>query len=135
MKLQTKRKLIRITKKTKQVLVKGTAVASTSMWSNLKNWKVEYSLFPLSALLVVLIIKFSIYLNNGRAPTENADALVGFSFRLLDIATIIFALSVNKEVLGHWWTKEEIKKQPVLAWPGAVTTIAVFGFLTYLLTR
>ncbi len=131
MKLQTKKKLIKV----KNILTEAVAPASKPIWSNLKNWKVEYSLVPLSVLLVILIIRFSTYLNNGRAPTENADALVGFSFRILDIATIIFALSILKEAVAHWWTKDEIKKQPSLAWPGAAITIAFGICFTYLLTH
>lgn len=130
-----------IKKKTTMLAQVGSGIANASsatakpVWDNIKNWALEYSLLPLSALVVLLLIRFSTYLNNGRAPTENADSLVGLAFRILDIVIILITLSLAKELVGHWYTKEEIKKQPMLPWPSTVTTIAIIFAFTYLLTR
>jgi hypothetical protein len=129
---RTKRKLTKIAE---AVVVEPTKVASKTLWDHLKNWKLEYVLLPLTGLVVIGTIKFATYLNNGRMPTENADDLVGFSKQLLKISTLIFGLSLVKEAVGHWWTKEQIIAKPMLAWPGTVVTVAAGAFFTYLLTH
>ena len=123
MTITTRRKIERVTLET-----------SESFWSHIKNWAVEYSLVPLSVLSVILLAKFAYYLS-GRTPRENADALVGFGFRILDIAAIIIALSLTKEALGHWYAKEEVMADPKIAWPGAITTIAFGIIFAYLLSH
>ena len=98
-----------------------------NVWKHFSNWATEYAWTPLAFLVVIGMIHFAHHLT-GRPPTESADFLVALGFRLMACIFLIVLLSLTRECVGHWYTKDEIKAQPMLAWPGAIAMIA-FGII------
>lgn len=90
------------------------------MTKHLRDWATAYFWLPLSLLSIWLFSKLA-YLLTGRKPMENADWIVGFSFNLVKCVFLIFFIEIYREQTGKWWTDQDLRANPHLAWTQAFT--------------
>jgi hypothetical protein len=104
------------------------------IWRTVYNWR-EIWFWPALALiqwwlLIQLAARWS-----GRKPQESLDYLTGLGSNILVCVVAISLISILRESSGEWWTKDDLKTYPHLAWTSASVKI-VFGLaFLYLLSH
>ena len=104
------------------------------IWDHLANWAEVYLWVPVSIFAIYGAAQLAYFLT-GRRPTENADWLVDYSSKALEMVAIIALTSVAKEALGHWMTKEERAAHPYLATLNTFATLITLLVVTYVFTH
>lgn len=104
------------------------------IYDHLANWAEVYLWVPVSLLGIFGAAQLSYFLT-GRRPVENADWLVDYSSKAVQMVAIIALTSIAKEALGHWMTMEERKANPFLAVINTFATLVTFLTVTYVFTH
>lgn len=100
------------------------------IYDHLANWLEVYLWVPVSLLGIFGAAQLSYFLT-GRRPVENADWLVDYSSKSVQIIAIIALTSIAKEALGHWMTMDERKAHPFLAVVNTFATLVTFLAIIY----
>lgn len=123
MRMQTKEEIINVTKD-----------ASSSIWKHITNWVEAYFWIPVAVISIPLLSHFAYYLS-GYKPKENLDFLPEFGFRILQCIVVIVLVSVSRQAVGIWMTKEEQFENPRLAIAQRVSSLILFILWAYVLTH
>jgi hypothetical protein len=93
------------------------------------NWR-ELWFWPLIALLQWYLLIELAFAWTGRAPQESMDFLMGLGANIVVCVFSISLVSVLRESTGQWWTKDDLRDHPHLAWAGGIIkAIALIAFL------
>jgi hypothetical protein len=101
-----------------------------SIWNHLSNWAEVYLWVPVSLVGIFAAAELSYFLT-GRRPTENADWLVDYSAKAVQMVAIIALTSIAKEALGMWMNKEEKLTNPYAYMVNSASTIILFIVVAY----
>jgi len=107
------------------------SVAATIL-KHLTNWLEGYFWVPMAIISIPLLSYFAYFLS-GRFPRLNLDFLPEFGFRILQCIVVIVLVSVSRQAVGIWMTKEEQMENPVLAIAQKTSSLALFILWTYVL--
>lgn len=99
---------------------------------HLRNWAEIYLWIPIALLSILAASEFAYFLT-GRRPTENADWIPEFSFRLVACVLVIALVSISRQQTGFWLTKTEAMAYPKLAFQQALTKCFFAALFAYIL--
>ena len=89
------------------------------------NWR-ELWFWPMVALLQwYLLIKLAAAIS-GRTPEESMDFLVGLGANIVTVVIGISLVSILKETTGQWWTKDDLRNNPIIACESALFRLGAF---------
>jgi len=123
MKLQTKREIINVAED-----------VSVPVWKHITNWLEAYFWIPMALISILLLSHFAYYLS-GRWPKANLDFLPEFGFRILQCIVVIVLVSISRQSVGIWLTKEEQIKNPNLAIAQKASSLILFILWAYVLVH
>lgn len=103
---------------------------TTTVWQHLKNWKSVYFLAPLAFFFIWLFAKLA-YLITGYRPTANGDWIPEAAGNAVKFVLAIVILEFVIEQTGHWYTKDEVMKNPHILWSNALTRCVIFALVVY----
>jgi hypothetical protein len=112
-------------------ILRGIAALAVSTHQHIMNWLEVYLWVPVSLIGIFGAAQLAYFLT-GRRPTENADWLVDYSSKAVQCVAVIALTSIAKQALGSWLTRDQKIENPYVYTINTISTLIIFGIITYL---